>query len=179
MSRILVTAGIAAGLLLTGCATPPLGPTALVMPASGKPFEVFAQDQFMCKQFASSEVDGGASVANMKEFGTAALSTALGAGMGAAIHGRRGAEIGGGLGAIAGFASVANGSARDQNGLQGRYNLAYTQCMYAHGNQIAGIGGGPPRVASGGPGYPQPPGVRGPAYGPAGYPQPPSYGPVR
>jgi hypothetical protein len=115
-----------------------MGPTALVMPAPGKPIEVFAQDQGTCKQFASGEVDGGATMSNLKQLGTAAVTTALGAGLGAAVRGGRGAGIGGGIGMIGGAAIASNGSARDQNSLQGRYNLAYTQCMYARGNQIAG-----------------------------------------
>ena len=60
--------------LLGGCATQPIGPTALVMPASGKPFEVFAQDQATCKQFANGEA-GGANLADLKQFGVAAAST--------------------------------------------------------------------------------------------------------
>jgi hypothetical protein len=146
MPRILIAI---AAVVLSGCATSPLGPTTVVMPAPGKPFEVFAQDQSMCKQYAGSEVDGGATTANLKEFGTAAITTALGAGLGAAIHGGRGAEIGGGAGALGGAALAANGSARDQNTLQGRYNVAYTQCMYARGNQVAGAPHSTPRVASG------------------------------
>src|SRR5580693_892507 len=89
--------------LLSGCATQPTGPTAAVMPAQGKPFEVFARDQATCKQFADSEV-GGAGLSNLKELGTAAVSTALGAGLGAAVRGGRGAEAGSAIGAIAGVA---------------------------------------------------------------------------
>jgi hypothetical protein len=144
--------GLLTAALLSGCASPPMGPTALIMPASGKPFAVFAQEQAMCKQFADGEVAGGATMANLKEFGTAAISTALGAGLGGAVRGRRGAEIGGAMGAIGGMAMVRNGSARDQNGLQGRYDLAYTQCMFSSGNQVAGVSRAAPRMASGAPG---------------------------
>src|ERR1700730_4027845 len=156
MSRAYIINGLVATALLRECATSPMGPTALVMPAQGKPFGAFAQEQAMCKQFADGEVSGGATIANLKQFGTAALSTALGAGLGAAVRGSRGAEVGGAVGAIPGAMSVAHGSARDQNDLQGRYDLAYTQCMYARGNQIAGVARSAPRVASGAPGvYPQ------------------------
>jgi hypothetical protein len=156
MSRILVTASLIAAVLISGCATAPMGPTALVMPAQGKPFEVFAREQAMCKQFAGGEVDGDATMMNMKQFGSAAISTALGAGLGAAVRGRRGAEAGGAMGAMVGAASASNGSARDQNNLQGRYNLAYTQCMYSRGNQIAGAPHAAPRAAKGEQGgYPQ------------------------
>jgi len=145
--------GLLAAVLLAGCATQPMGPTARVMPAPGKPFEVFAADQTQCKQYADGEVAGGAAMSNMKQLGTAALSTALGGGLGAAVHGARGAEIGGSLGSIAGAGLGARGSAGDQAGLQGRYDLAYSQCMYARGNQVAGLN------PAGRPGMP-PPGVR-------------------
>jgi len=138
MSRMPVTMGLLAAALVNGCATPPMGPTAHVMPAPGKPFEVFAQDQATCKQFAAGEVDGGATMANLKELGTAAVGTALGAGLGAAVRGGRGAEVGGSVGAIGGTAMAGQGSSRDQASLQGRYDLAYTQCMFARGNQIGG-----------------------------------------
>jgi hypothetical protein len=138
MYRVPVTMGLLAAALLNGCATQPMGPTAHVMPSPGKPFEVFAQDQATCKQFAAGEVDGGATMSNLKEFGTAAVSTVLGAGLGAAVRGGRGAEVGSSVGAIGGSAMAAHGSSRDQAGLQGRYDLAYTQCMYARGNQIGG-----------------------------------------
>jgi hypothetical protein len=155
MSRI--TSGLLTAVLLSGCTRPPMGPTAVVMPAPGKPFGVFVQEQAMCKQFADGEVAGGASMSNLKEFGTAAIGTALGAGLGAAVRGRRGAEVGGALGAIGGVAAGANGSARDQNGLQGRYNLAYTQCMFSSGNQVAGMSRAAPTVAYGAAaGYPEP-----------------------
>ncbi len=137
MSRISITIPLLAAALLSGCTTPPMGPTAVVMPAPGKPFEVFAQDQGMCKQFADSEVDGGATVSNLKQFGTVAINAAIGAGVGDAMRGRTGAEFGGALGAIGGMGAAANGAAHDQYSLQGRYNLAYTQCMYARGNQLA------------------------------------------
>ncbi len=139
MFRFPVFAALSATLFATGCAMQPMGPTARVMPAPGKPFEVFAQDQAMCKQFADSETEGGAMAANVRQFGAAAVSTALGAGLGAALRGGRGAEVGAALGGIGGAAIAGRGSARDQASLQGRYDLAYAQCMFARGNQVAGM----------------------------------------
>jgi hypothetical protein len=126
-----------AAILLSGCVTPPMGPTALVMPGQGKPFEDFAGDQSTCKQFASGEVSGGATLANLTQFGTVALTTAMGAGLGGAVGNTRGMEIGGGAGAIAGIGASSRGAAAGQGSLQSRYDLAYIQCMYARGNQIA------------------------------------------
>ncbi len=137
----LSAAGLCAVLLLSGCASEPLGPTARVLPAPGKPFEAFQQDQSLCKQFADGETAGGAMMSNVKQLGTAALSIALGAGLGAATtqhRGGQGAAPGAALGALAGAVTAARGSSRDQSGLQGRYDLAYTQCMFARGNQIPG-----------------------------------------
>jgi hypothetical protein len=126
-----------AAILLSGCVTPPMGPTALVMPGQGKPFGDFASDQTTCKRFASGEVDGGATLANLSQFGTVAMTTALGAGLGGAVRGTRGAEVGGGVGAVGGVVASSRGTAAGQGSLQSRYDLAYIQCMYAHGNQIA------------------------------------------
>ena len=128
---------------LGGCATTPSGPTARVMPAPGKPFAVFQDDQALCKQFAEGEVAGAPLTDDAKRIGGAVLTAALGAGLGAAMTPwRSGAGAGrfGALGAAAGAAIAGRGSARDQGDLQGRYDLAYTQCMFARGNQVPGAG---------------------------------------
>lgn len=138
MSRILVTSALLAAAVLGGCATEPMGPTARVLPAPGKPFEAFASDQSLCKQFAGGEVRGGAELADLKRLGGAMLTAGLGTGLGAAIDRRQSPQIGAALGGIMGASTGANGSARDQNDLQYRYDLAYTQCMYSRGNQVAG-----------------------------------------
>jgi hypothetical protein len=146
-------------LLLDACASEPMGPTIPVMPAPGKPFDVFQSDQALCKQFASNEVQGGAQQANNQQLGTAVVGTLLGAGLGAAIGGGRGAAIGAGAGALGGTAVGAGPAAQAQYSLQQRYDFAYAQCMYSRGNQVPGYRP---------PGPPPPPG-----YGPPGYPPPP------
>jgi hypothetical protein len=150
-------------LLLGACASQPLGPTVAVMPAPGKPFDVFQSDQAVCKQFAASEDTGGAQQANNRQVGTAVVGTLLGAGLGAAIGGGRGAAIGAGAGALGGTAVGAGPAGRAQYSLQQRYDLAYSQCMYSRGNQVPGYqpAGAPP---------PPPP----PGYAPS-YPPPPGY----
>jgi hypothetical protein len=157
-------------LLLAACSSEPLGPTVGVMPAPGKPFDVFQSDQAVCRQFASGEVQGGAQQANNRQVGTAVVGTLLGAGLGAAIGGGRGAAIGAGAGALGGTAVGAGPSQNSQMSLQQRYDLAYSQCMYSRGNQVPGyqpVVAGPPPVYR--PSYPPPPP---PAYAP-GYPPPP------
>jgi hypothetical protein len=144
-------------LFLSACATEPMGPTIAVMPAPGKPFNVFQGEQAECKQFASSQVQGGAQQANNQQVGTAVIGTLLGAGLGAAIGGGRGAAVGAGAGALGGVA-VGSGPAADANySLQQRYDLAYAQCMYAHHNQVPSYQPEepPPGYV---PAYPPPPG---------------------
>ncbi len=119
-------------------------------------------------------MDGGATMSNLKRLGTMAISTALGAGLGASVRGRRGAEYGGAVGAIGGAAMAGRGSARNQYDLQGRYNLAYTQCMYSRGNQIASAARTTPQIAYGAPSGNSPAAYR----GGLGYPQsPPGFSP--
>jgi uncharacterized protein YcfJ len=137
-TRQLLIIAMVSPFLLTACATSPMGPTVQVMPSPNKPFQVFQQDQEMCKQYAQSQVAGQADAANQKAFGTAALGTLLGAGLGAAVGNHQGAGQLGAVGAIAGTSVGANSSARAQQSIQGQYNNSYTQCMYSRGNQVQG-----------------------------------------
>lgn len=173
------TAALTALLLLEGCVQQPLGPSVQVMPAPGKPFDAFQQDQAQCKQYADQQTAGGAQQANNQQLLTAGVGTVLGAGLGAAIGGGRGAAIGAGAGAVTGTAYGAGPSQYAQMSLQQRYDSAYSQCMYAHGDQVPGYYPPPP------PGYaPPPPGYASPPPGyappPPGYaPPPPGYPPPR
>jgi hypothetical protein len=132
--------GLSAGLLLGGCAATPMGPTVPVMPAANKPFEVFQQDQLVCKQFADQQVGGQAESANQRAIGGAALSTVLGAGLGAAIGGGEGAGIGAASGALLGTGvGAGTTSGGVQLTIQQQYDNAYSQCMYSKGNQVPGF----------------------------------------
>jgi hypothetical protein len=162
---------LASLLLLSACASEPLGPTIGVMPAPGKPFDVFQSDQALCRQFAADQIQGGAQQANNRQVGTAVVGTLLGAGLGAAIGGGRGAAVGAGAGALGGTAVGAGPSGQAQYSLQQQYNLGYAQCMYSRGNQVPGYqppGAPPPGYA---PSYPPPP----PGYAPSYPPPPPGY----
>jgi hypothetical protein len=125
---------LALAFLVEGCATTPMGPTVQVMPGRGKPFDVFAQEQQSCMQYASQMVAGQAQQANTMGAGAAVLGTVLGAGLGAAVGGGRGAAIGAASGAAVGTGVGASGSASAQGGIQGQYDNAYLQCMVAKGN---------------------------------------------
>jgi hypothetical protein len=152
-----VSAVVALGLLLSGCAQTPLGPTVQVMPGPGKSFDAFQFDQAGCKQFAESTVAGQAQNANNRAVGAAAIGTLLGAGLGAAIGGGRGAAIGAGSGAIAGTGVGMGGSSNEQFGIQQQYDNAFAQCMYAKGNMVPGYG---PMMVNAPP-PPPPPGFNG------------------
>jgi hypothetical protein len=143
--RIAALASTGPLLLLAACATTPMSPSVAVMPAHGKPFDAFQYDQTLCKQFAESEVASGTQRANNQHVATAVVGTVLGAGLGASLGGGRGAAIGAGAGALGGSAAGAGMTARAQDSLQHRYDVAYSQCMYSRGNQVP--------VAHGGPGY--------------------------
>ncbi len=144
---------------LAACVAPPMAPTVAVVPGPGKSFGAFASDQALCEHYASAQVGPGAAAANQQAVGGTLLGSALGAGLGAAIGGGRGAAIGAAGGAIAGTGYGAAGAPYKEATLQHQYDIAYAQCMYAHGNRVPGFG--PPR--------------RGP-YGPPPY-GPPPYGP--
>jgi len=135
---------IAAGVLLTACAT---GPSVMVLPGTGKSFEQFRADDAVCRQWAAGQIGttlGQGSTESAKS--GAAIGAAGGAAVGTAdgTPATQGAEAGV-LGGTAVGASAAGGASLD---VQDRYDMTYMQCMYARGNQIPIPGGlsytGPP-----------------------------------
>jgi Glycine-zipper domain len=164
-------------LALAGCATIPPGPSVMVLPATGKPFEEFQTDDQVCRQWAAQQTGTTPSeAANKNVFGSAAVGTLLGAGLGAAIGAASGnpgigAAIGAASGAVGGTAFGVGPAYASGYQVQQRYDNAYTQCMYAKGNQIPAV------VRPPSPGYgaaippPPPPGWVPPASAP---PPPPS-----
>ncbi len=159
-----VTAGF-----LSGCVTPPMGPTIAVMPGPNKSLEAFQQDEAVCENYASQRTAGQAEAANNKAVTEGVIGTALGAGLGAAIGGGRGAAIGAGSGAVVGTAVGANTSDWAQMSIQQRYDFAYAQCMQTKGDSVPAMGPRHPRRYPP-PGYAPPPG-----YGPPPPPPPPGY----
>jgi uncharacterized protein YcfJ len=142
----IIIGAVAALALLSGCASQPMGPRVAVMPAPNKPFSVFEQEDAECRNFAQSRSAGVAEASNTQQFGTAVLGTVLGAGLGAAIGGGRGAAIGAAGGALGGTMSGSSQAERGTLTAQQLFDNAYRQCMYAHGNQVAGFA--PPASAS-------------------------------
>ncbi len=111
---------VAALMSLSACTTMLAGPSVVVFPGVGKPFEEFQRDDSVCRQWAAQQADGTTGDA-------AAHATASGAAGGTLAGAGPGAAIGAGAGRTSGGA------------VQRRYDIAYQQCMYARGNQIPGI----------------------------------------
>jgi uncharacterized protein YcfJ len=132
--------------VMSGCATMPAGPTVSVMPAQGKPFDVFMSDDQVCREWASRQIGGTSPSQNANEnvASGAVLGTVIGAGLGALIgsttgNAGAGAAIGAGAGLLGGTSIGANAGAASGYDLQRRYDIAYQQCMYSRGNQIPGV----------------------------------------
>lgn len=125
-------------LLLTACVSAPTGPTVAIMPREGKPFEVFQQEDQVCRQFASNAVKDANDAALKEGVTSAAIAAALGAAAGAVIGGgsHSGVGTGAGIGLLGGSAIGAMNASGKQNQAQIQYNIAYQQCMYSKGNQI-------------------------------------------
>jgi hypothetical protein len=123
---------------LTACVSAPTGPTIAVMPREGKPFEVFQQDDQVCRQFAANAVKDTGDAALKEGVTSAAVAAALGAAAGAVIGGgsHAGVGTGAGVGLLGGSAIGAMNASGKQNQAQTQYNIAYQQCMYSKGNQV-------------------------------------------
>jgi len=138
MNKILAYLTVAA--FFAGCATAPTGPRVAVMPAPGKPFEVFMADEQVCRNYAQQAVGQTRDDAAAQNFaGAAALGTAVGATAGALTGGHDSAAGGAAAGLVAGSMIGAGESANASRDAQRRYDIAYEQCMYAKGNQIPGV----------------------------------------
>ncbi|WP_374494383.1 hypothetical protein [Zoogloea sp.] len=136
MNRIIPSALL---VLIAGCASMPDGPRVAVMPAPGKPFEVFVADDRLCRNFAAQSIGTTPNeLANRKLVDTAVAGTAIGAAAGALAGGQHGAATGAAIGMVAGTASGAGQASVSGGEAQRRYDIAYQQCMYAKGNQLPG-----------------------------------------
>jgi uncharacterized protein YcfJ len=128
--------------LLAGCSTIPEGPSVAVMPAPNKPFEVFQNDDLVCRDYAARQIGASSQqVQQQQVVESAVVGTAVGAVAGAMIgHGDSEAVgVGAGTGLLMGTASGMDRAWGSVYSLQERYNVAYMQCMYAKGNQVPGF----------------------------------------
>ncbi len=130
-------AGLA--LLLGACTVMPTGPSVMVLPGTGQPFERFRADDMECRQYAHYQIGGKTAGDAAKESAvtSAAVGTAVGALAGAAIGGNsKGAAIGAGAGLLMGSATGSDASRASTIGTQRQYDNAYIQCMYAKGHRV-------------------------------------------
>ena len=131
--------------LLSACATLPLGPSVMVLPGVGKPFELFQTDAASCRQFAQAQTGiAPGEAATRSTLNGAAIGTAVGAGVGAAIGAAAGrpdvgTAVGAGGGLLLGATEGARVGAIAAGTLQWWYDMAYVQCMYAKGHQVPGM----------------------------------------
>jgi len=133
-----IVAAASALMFLGGCVSMPNGPGVMVLPGTDKSFDQFRADDMECRQFASSQVGGSTpdSIAESSGVKSAAVGAAVGAVAGAIIGGHRSAAAGAGTGLIVGGAAGAGAAGSSQRMLQQRYDIGYTQCMYAKGHKI-------------------------------------------
>jgi hypothetical protein len=140
MHRLAPYVTLAGALALGACTVPPAGPSVMALPAQGKGFDAFQQDEVACRQYAAT---GGTpqQAATQNGINNVILGTVAGAAVGAAIgaavgNPAMGAVIGAGSGLAVGTAagvSAANASGYET---QRRYDMSYIQCMYSKGNQV-------------------------------------------
>lgn len=174
-----------AGALLSGCATVPQGPSVMVLPGSTKSFEQFQVDDAACRQWASQQVGTtGDKTVTDNTVGGAVIGTLVGAAAGAALGAAAGnagvgAAAGAGVGLLGGTAIGASRGDAYGGSVQRQYDMSYTQCMYAKGNQVPGARGSSmqqqPQYSSPPPPPPPPPAAVSPTIPPPppGPPPPP------
>ncbi len=140
MHRLAPFIVLAGALALGACAVPPSGPSVMVLPAQGKNFSDFQQDDATCQQFAAT---GGTAQQAAAQTGinNAILGTLVGAATGAAIgaavgNPAIGAAVGAGGGLLVGSAAGASAANATGYDAQRRYDMRYIQCMYSKGNQV-------------------------------------------
>ena len=154
--------------LLSACATVPTGPSVMVLPGGGKPFDQFQSDDAMCRQWAYQQTGTTpGQAANESGITSAMVGTVIGAAAGAAIgaaagNPAMGAAAGAGGGLLLGSAAGVSGAQYSGYQAQRRYDISYQQCMYAKGNQIPGVARSPYRrgAVAAPPPPPPPPGSR-------------------
>ena len=148
--------------LLGGCVQTAVGPSVAVMPAAGKPFDLFVQEESLCRRFAESQVGISSKEAANESFATSAVvGTAVGAAAGTAIGALSGdvgagAVVGAGSGLMFGSLTGLDAGYASAHDTQNRYDIAYEQCMYAKGNQVPGVITSVPMAAA----IPPPPPMR-------------------
>ena len=126
-------------LLLSGCAEMPVGPSVAVMPGASKPFDVFMQDDQLCRSWASHAIGvPGHDAAAARMLASTIAGAAIGALAGAAVGDHRSAGAGAAMGTVVGASVGASQGGFTATNAQRRYDIAYQQCMYSKGNLVTG-----------------------------------------
>jgi Glycine-zipper domain len=144
MPRVSPAIALVGAIALTACAVPPpTGPSVMALPAKGKSFEEFQQDDATCRQFASQQIGYGspAQAADESAVNSAVVGTLIGAAAGAALGAAAGnpalgAAAGAGGGLLFGSAAGAGASQVSGAAMQHRYDMGYIQCMSAKGESV-------------------------------------------
>jgi hypothetical protein len=144
MFRVSSFAMLLGTLSLGACAiSPPAGPSVLVVPPQGKDLTQFQHEDTTCRSYALQQIGYGSPqvAANGSAVGSAAIGTVVGAAAGAALGAAAGgagtgAAIGAGTGLLVGSAVGASTASASASALQQGYDIAYTQCMAASGDQL-------------------------------------------
>ena len=130
---------MAAALLAAGCAEMPVGPSVAVMPGANKPFDIFMQDDQLCRSWASHAIGlPGHDAAAARMLASALAGATIGALAGAAVGDHRSAGAGAAMGTVIGASAGATQGGFTATHAQRRYDIAYQQCMYSKGNLVAG-----------------------------------------
>ena len=108
------------------------------LPGTGRSFDQFRADDFECRQYASSQVGGTTPSQASADSGvqSAAIGTAVGAAAGALMDSSSGAATGAGVGLLIGALAGSSAANASSYTLQQRYDIGYTQCMYAKGHKV-------------------------------------------
>jgi hypothetical protein len=165
--------------VLGGCASFPNGPSGMVLPGSTKTWAQVQIDNADCRNYSSAVVGG--KDANQAAADSAAKSAVVGAAVGAAagalIGGNAaGAGVGAGVGLLGGSMIGADAGNASGRSLQQRYDVAFTQCMYAKGHQVPIARGSYPRPRYSSAAPPPPTSSATPPPPPPGTPPPPPAG---
>jgi hypothetical protein len=127
-------------LFAAGCATIPAGPSVMVMPAPGKPFDLFQREDAACRQYAQQQIGiSPQDTVNNSAATGAVIGGVVGAGLGSLSGRGTSTALGAAGGALFGAAVGADSGRYYGYEAQRRYDIAYEQCMYANGNIIPGM----------------------------------------
>ncbi|WP_296447883.1 hypothetical protein [Rhodoferax sp. UBA5149] len=130
-------------LFLASCAEMPSGPSVAVMPGPNKPFDVFMEEDQLCRGWAAHSIGlAGHDAAAERLLASTITGAAIGALAGAAVGGHRNVGAGAAMGTVVGVTAGANQSAVTAGSAQRRYDIAYQQCMYSKGNFVPTYGYG-------------------------------------